>query len=244
MKQDATYNKGVTTMQTKTTKPQTRPPVDREAIRVLAIELGAREAARRTGVNENTILSWSRRYKWDLPKRTGGPKAIELQLKPGNVLIASHKELESTTKTALMQTAAKAATKAAENPPLDVTNTSQFRDLANSSSRIFGWNTKAGAQTQFNQVVISQEQLREIGMLKESGGKEEVSEEMKKRIERLGTPEGQEELRRTASEWLGHEQNTEQPKLPATPSAPEIYEVTIRGDGGGVKIIGDEGATP
>jgi hypothetical protein len=65
--------------------------------------------------------------------------------------------LEGATKTGLMITAAKAATKAAQNPPLDVSNTSQFRDLANSSSRIFGWNTKAGPQTQYNQVVISQE---------------------------------------------------------------------------------------
>jgi uncharacterized protein YjcR len=72
-----------------------KPTIDREAIRVLAIELGAREAARRTGVNENTILSWSRRYKWNLPKRTGGPKAIELQSKPGDVLIAEHQRLEN-----------------------------------------------------------------------------------------------------------------------------------------------------
>src|SRR5438874_12430530 len=64
-----------------------------------------------------------------------------------------------------MLTAAKAATQAAQKPPLDVSNTSQFRDLANSSSRIFGWNTKAGPQTQFNQVVISQEQLDQIRAL-------------------------------------------------------------------------------
>jgi hypothetical protein len=65
-------------------------------------------------------------------------RPISLQSRPGDVLIASHKELEGTTKTGVMITAAKAATKAAQNPPLDVSNTSQFRDLANSSSRIFG----------------------------------------------------------------------------------------------------------
>jgi hypothetical protein len=233
MKQDATYNKGVTTMQKKTTKPQSRPPVDREAIRLLAIELGAREAARRTNVNENTILSWSRRYKWDLPRRTGGPKAIELQSKPGDVLIASHKELEATTKSALMQTAAKAATKAAQNPPLDVSNTSQFRDLANSSSRIFSWNAMASPQTQFNQVVISQEQLQKIGMLRDKVAPEE-SEEVSRKLSEM-TPEEMEKFGRNARELLARERNMEQPKLPPTPSAPEIYEVTIRGDGGGVK---------
>jgi hypothetical protein len=162
MRQDATYNKGVTTMQKKTTKPQTRPPVDREAIRVFAIELGAREAARRTGVNENTILSWSRRYKWHLSKRTGGPKAIELQSKPGDVLIASHKELEDATKTGLMLTAAKAATKVAQNPPLEVANTSQLRDLAASAARIFGWDSdKPGVQLN-QQFVLTPEQIERI----------------------------------------------------------------------------------
>jgi hypothetical protein len=222
-------------MQKKTTKPQTRPRVDREAIRVLAIELGAREAARRTGVNENTILSWSRRYKWDLPKRTGGPKAIELPSKPGDVLIASHKKLEDATKTGLMITAAKAATHAAQNPPLEVANTSQFRDLANSSSRIFGWNTKAGPQTQSNQVVISQEQLREIGMLRDKVTPEE-SEEVSRKLSEM-TPEEMEEFGRKARELLACARNMEQPKLPPqSPSGPLTYEVKIRGDGGGVEV--------
>jgi hypothetical protein len=156
-----------------------------------------------------------------------------LQSKPGDVLIASHKELEGTTKTALMQTAAKAATKAAQNPPLDVSNTSQFRDLANSSSRIFGWNTKTGPQTHFNQVVISRQQLAEIRALRASRTEEEKDEIAK----RLATREGQEELRRIGTELQERAQNTEQPVLPPTPPGPpEIYEVTIRGDGGGVKV--------
>ena len=48
-------------MQKKTTKPQTNPSVDWEAVRVLAIELGAREAARRLGIKETTVLSRARR---------------------------------------------------------------------------------------------------------------------------------------------------------------------------------------
>jgi hypothetical protein len=176
MKQDATYNKGVTTMQKKKTKPQTRPSLDREAIRVLAIELGAREAARRTGVNENTILSWSRRYKWNLPKRTGGPKTIELQSKPGDVLIASHKELEGATKTGLMLTAAKAATKAAQKPPLDVSNTSQLRDLAQSAARIFGWG-EDGMTVHANQaLIVTQEQLEQIRQLRAVPEPEQLQE--------------------------------------------------------------------
>jgi hypothetical protein len=44
-------------MQRKTTKPRTKPTVDCEAVHVLAIELGACEAARRLGVKETTVLS-------------------------------------------------------------------------------------------------------------------------------------------------------------------------------------------
>jgi Putative ATPase subunit of terminase (gpP-like) len=54
--------------ETQTTKPQTKPPADRESVRVLAIELAAREAARKLGLNENTVLSWARRENWNLPK--------------------------------------------------------------------------------------------------------------------------------------------------------------------------------
>ena len=229
----------------KTTKPQAKP-TDWEAVRMLAIELGARETARRLGLKESTVLSRARRDEWNLPKRKGGATlksadAITLQSKPGDVLIASHKELEGATKTGLMLTAAKAATHAAQKPPLDVSNTSQFRDLANSSGRIFGWNTKAGPQTQFNQLAISPEQLDQIRALRASMTEEEKDEIAK----RQATPEGEEELSRVGKELQERAQNMEQPKLPdPSPSGPVTSEVKIRGDGGGIQIRGDEGATP
>ena len=132
----------------KTTKLQTKPPVDREAVRVLAIELGAREAARRLGLNPNTVLSWAKRDNWKLPNRKGGAtkasaSAITLQSKPGDVLIASHKELEDGTKTALMQTLHKAAQAVSRKDPLDITNMAQFRDACLSAARMFGWDGNA-----------------------------------------------------------------------------------------------------
>jgi hypothetical protein len=136
-------------------------------------------------------------------------------------------------------TAAKAATKAAQKPPLDVSNTSQFRDLANSSSRIFGWNTKVGPQTQFNQVVISQEQLKQIGMLRDSTSPEE-QEELSKKVLAM-TPEEWEKFRKKTSEFLARGQSVEPQALPLpTPPGPVTYEVKIKGDGTGVKITGDE----
>jgi hypothetical protein len=55
---------------------------------------------------------------------------------------------------------------AAEKPPLDVSNTSQLRDLAQSAARIIGWDSdKPGVQLN-QQFVISQEQLEQIRQLR------------------------------------------------------------------------------
>jgi len=151
-------------------KPPTKPTVDRESVRVLAIELGAREAARKTGLNENTILSWSRRYGWNLSKRAGRPAinpAIELQSKPGDVLLDEHKRLEGQTRTGLSRAAAKASQHAStlkgeklwENP-------AKLKDLGAAAAKLFGWDTeKPGVQ--LNQLVITTEQLQQIRALRE-----------------------------------------------------------------------------
>jgi hypothetical protein len=155
-------------MDNKTTKSQTKPPVNWEAVRVLAIEFGAREVARRLGINESTVLSRAKREKWNLPKRKGGAtlksaNAITLQSMPGDVLLATHRELGERTKSGLARAtarAAEAAAKAAE--PLQVSNTAQLRDLAASAARIFGWNSnKPGVQLN-QQFVISQEMIERI----------------------------------------------------------------------------------
>jgi hypothetical protein len=155
-------------MQEKTTKPQTQPPVDRESVRLLAIELGVREAARRCGLSEDRVRKWSSRYKWLEQRAPKQQEAVVTTVTaPGDILLQEHKALETTTKSALMQTAAKAATHAAQKPPLDVSNTSQLRDLAQSAARIFGWdnNDKPGVQLN-QQFVISQEQLEQIRQLR------------------------------------------------------------------------------
>jgi len=161
----------------------TKPSVDREAARVLAIELGAREAARRLGLNPNTVLSWAKRDNWKLPSRKGGAtkasaNAITLRSKPGDVLLQTHKELEDRTKSGLAQAtvrAAEAAAKAAE--PLPVSNTSHLRDLAASAARIFGWNRNDKPGVQLNQqIVISADQLEQIRQLRAVPEPEQLQE--------------------------------------------------------------------
>jgi hypothetical protein len=126
--------------QKKTTKPQTKACIDREAVRVLAIELGAREAARRLDIKESTVLSWSRRYNWKLPKRKGGgSNAITPQSKSGDALIASHKELEDRTRSALATAIAKAAEAVASQEPLPVASVAALKDLVLAGAKHFGW---------------------------------------------------------------------------------------------------------
>jgi hypothetical protein len=162
-------------MQNETTRPQTKPAVDWEAVRVLAIELGAREAARRLGLKESTVLSRARRDNWELPNRKGGAtkasaNAITLQSKPGDVLLATYKELEERTKSGLAQAtarAAEAAAKAAE--PLQISNTAHLRDLAASAARVFGWDKAPQTNVQVNTgFKLTMEQLEEIRTLCDS----------------------------------------------------------------------------
>jgi hypothetical protein len=154
----------------KTTKPQTRRPVDREGVRLLAMEIGASAAARKLGLNYNTVRSWAKRYNWgDLPERAGRPAivpATDLQ-RPGDVLLQTHKELGERTKTGLAQATARAPERAAKSEePLQVSNTAHLRDLAQSAARIFGWG-EGGVTVNANQaLVVTQEQLEQIRQLR------------------------------------------------------------------------------
>jgi hypothetical protein len=95
--------------------------------------------------------------------------AITLQSKPGDVLLATHRELGERTKSGLAQATARAAEAAAKaEKPIDVSNTSHLRDLAASAARIFGWNKTDKPGVQLNQqIVISAEQLEQIRQLRE-----------------------------------------------------------------------------
>ena len=73
--------------ETQTTKSQTKRLVSREAVRILAFSIGAREAARRLGIKESTLLSWSHRLKWKLPRHKVGRPPLELKVSPGDVLL-------------------------------------------------------------------------------------------------------------------------------------------------------------
>jgi hypothetical protein len=75
-----------------------------------------------------------------------------------------------------MQTAAKAAADAAQKPQLEVSNTSQLRDLAEAAAKLFGWDNAKGPTTNFNTLVITREQLQNIRALREQADVQECAE--------------------------------------------------------------------
>jgi transposase len=87
---------------------QTKQPVDREAVHVLAISIGAREAARRLGIKESTLLSWSHRLKWKLPRHKVGRPPFDLKASPGDVLL-EYKRRGGLTRSDMARAVARAA---------------------------------------------------------------------------------------------------------------------------------------
>jgi hypothetical protein len=148
--------------------------VNKEAFKMLAMEIGLNAACRKLGVPIPTGKSWARRGGWKLPKRSGGrpcrtlSASSESSLHPiADALVSTHKELDSRTKTALAQATARAAESAAQAAePLPVSNTAHLRDLAQSAARIFGWDN-GGVTVNANQaLVVTAEQLEQIRQLR------------------------------------------------------------------------------
>ena len=124
-------------MKKKTTRPQ---PVNKEAFKMLAMEVGLNAACRKLNVPIPTGKSWARRGGWKLPKRAGGrpQRTIEASsLNPvADALDATHKELADTARTSILQAVTNAAKLVAKKPGLDVSTVAQLRDLASALVRL------------------------------------------------------------------------------------------------------------
>jgi hypothetical protein len=177
------------------TKKTLPTPEAKESYKMLYMELGPTEAATRAGVPKNTMTKWASRYGWSqaraLPLRPGRPAATVSSyvvrqpeagvvkaapaangagtaLSPSEALIKARQELGDRTRTALARATAAAAEQAASQPPPPVLSTSHLRELAAAASRVFAWDSDRGPSTVHNTLVITQEQLKSIGMLREA----------------------------------------------------------------------------
>ena len=126
----------------KTLEAKELKPIDREAVRVLALEVGAREAARALKLNENTVLAWASRDNWNLPARNGlkqmhEARVIKSAINVPERLVEHHKELEARGKKALADVGVRSAEAIAGNLP--VNSARDLNDLANALAKVFGW---------------------------------------------------------------------------------------------------------
>ena len=146
--------------------------INKEAFRMLAVEIGLNAACRKLDVPIPTGKSWARRGGWQLPKRPGGRPGRTLSassLHPvAEALVETHKELEDRTKTGLAQATAKASEHAAEQDGAANLNCSgKLRDLASAAARVFAWDSDKPA-VQFKQLVVTQKQLEQIRALRDT----------------------------------------------------------------------------
>jgi len=93
--------------------------VDREAVRVLVVAVGPREAARQMGLSENTVLQWTSRFGWlDHTKAVPQlPTSMQKQavigvIKPADALANSLKEDALATRVGLTRYAKRMAVQA------------------------------------------------------------------------------------------------------------------------------------
>jgi hypothetical protein len=160
--------------ETTTTQPQAKQPINKEAFRMLAHEIGLNAACRKLGIPISTGKSWARRGNWELLKRKGGrpgralPASGATGLHPiAEALKHEHENLATSTKTALAQAAASAA-KVAAKAEIPVCTTAHLKDLAAAAARVFGWDQQQRSGDTYNTLVVTQEQLAMIRSLRQA----------------------------------------------------------------------------
>lgn len=136
--------------------------VNREAVRVLVLAVGVREAARQMGLNEDTVSAWSARGKWleAFRKPSPTPPKSMQQIVPKHVSkLASNastapealenvlKRNGEATRLSLSKAARKGASAlAAGTPDKVLRHHKALQSLVTASAKVDGWGAQEGNQ--------------------------------------------------------------------------------------------------
>ena len=120
-------------------------PVSKEAIKLLVLQHGQREAARIAGLNEDTVCSWAHRYNWK--------PASKPQARTGNTQLVERisdelAENERETRLSLARSARRMA-KDAEQATLR--NSGEVKNVAQTAAIVHRWDAKE----QTNNVMVN-----------------------------------------------------------------------------------------
>lgn len=126
-----------------------RTPIDREAVKTLAIAVGVREAARQLDLSESTVKSWSTRERWFAqPDRVHLPPTLEKAhnplassaSKPSSALVNVLADESKKTRLKLSRAAYKAAKTFAKRPGDAIIADSQaLRHVTAVAATVHGW---------------------------------------------------------------------------------------------------------
>lgn len=124
---------------------ESRKSVSREEVKLLAISVGVREAARKLGIPEPTVQSWSARGKWfkqpEMPitaRQKQGATIATIQ--PAEALIIQLRDDSEQTKLSLSRSVRRGA-KALEAMPdiVPFTAADKVKHLVGAASQLHGW---------------------------------------------------------------------------------------------------------
>ena len=146
--------------------------IDREAVKVLVMELGCREAARRMGLNENTVMAWSRRFGWLETRPANVPLPPSVIQPARNARTASealadaYKDDRVQTRLAMSRATRKAATALEQkdgNSLLSDGGTT-LKTVAQAASLVHGWQEQSQARVVVCLQALEQSQGAELSV--------------------------------------------------------------------------------
>ena len=127
--------------------------VNREAVKMLAISVGVREAARQMGLNEDVVRQWSCREAWFAP--TPVPATMQKQVvtdvtKPSICLATTISDNSVRARVSLSKVALKTAEYMEKRPgavTASVKGSQALRNVVDAASKIGGWDNEKQSGT-------------------------------------------------------------------------------------------------
>jgi len=109
---------------------------EKEAIKMLVIEIGASNAARRLGIPLDRIKNWAHRYKW----MEGLPGRTKTKVSPSQALIDEYKELDGDSRINLARGFNKATKRIAEMSGEEIfDNAEKAKSVVQSVAQVHAW---------------------------------------------------------------------------------------------------------
>ncbi len=115
------------------------------------MEIGLRPAARKLGLNEDTVCKWAERGDWRISDKAknGRPPVSTMSAQPGDVLLSELATLERETRLSLAKSAANMANQAQS---AELKASSDVKNVAQTAAIVHRWDAK---EQQTGNVVVN-----------------------------------------------------------------------------------------